>query len=89
MKHPWKRSLACLVALLLMLQLLPTGALAAGRDPGGRVAQVEAADASLSFPIWERATPLPRRCCPKRPKPGMWWTRLRQRSGRRSSQWMG
>ncbi|MFR0735259.1 MAG: hypothetical protein ACLSHU_14815 [Oscillospiraceae bacterium] len=34
MKHPWKRSLACLVALLLMLQLLPTGALAAGRDPG-------------------------------------------------------
>lgn len=49
MKHPWKRSLACLVALLLMLQLLPTGALAAGRDPGGRVAQVEAADASTQL----------------------------------------
>ena len=23
MKHPWKRSLACLVALLLMLRLFP------------------------------------------------------------------
>lgn len=43
MKHPWKRSLACLVALLLMLQLFPTGALAAGQRSADDASFVEAA----------------------------------------------
>ena len=43
MKHPWKRSLACLVALLLMLQLFPTGALAAGQRSADDASLVEAA----------------------------------------------